>query len=35
MNDPVAFKIFGFDIMWYGVLIGFGIILAFIFFNIL
>ncbi|MDO5039065.1 prolipoprotein diacylglyceryl transferase [Clostridium sp.] len=30
MNDPVAFKIFGFDIMWYGVLIGFGIILAFI-----
>lgn len=30
MNDPVAFEIFGFDIMWYGVLIGSGIVLAFI-----
>lgn len=30
MNDPVAFKIFGFDIMWYGVLIGSGVVLAFI-----
>ena len=26
--DPVAFSIFGFDVMWYGVLIGIGIILA-------
>ena len=26
--DPVAFSIFGFDVMWYGVLIGTGIILA-------
>lgn len=26
--DPVAFRIFGFDVMWYGVLIGTGIILA-------
>lgn len=29
--DRVAFSIFGFDIMWYGVLIGLGIILAFIY----
>ena len=26
--DPVAFSIFGFDVMWYGALIGIGIILA-------
>lgn len=30
MNNPVAFDFFGFEVMWYGVLIGFGIILAFI-----
>ena len=30
MNNPVAFYFFGFEVMWYGVLIGFGIILAFI-----
>ena len=27
--DPVAFSIFGFDVMWYGVLIGIGIILEY------
>ena len=26
--DPVAFRIFGFDVMWYGVLIGIAILLA-------
>lgn len=30
MNNPVAFDFLGFEVMWYGVLIGFGIILAFI-----
>ena len=30
MNNPVAFDLLGFEVMWYGVLIGFGIILAFI-----
>lgn len=30
MNNPVAFEILGFKVMWYGVLIGIGIILAFI-----
>ena len=29
MNNPIAFEIFGFKVMWYGVLIGFGVILAF------
>ena len=28
--DPVAFNLFGIDIMWYGVLIGIGFILAII-----
>ena len=31
MNNPVAFDLFGFEVMWYGILIGFGIVLAFIF----
>lgn len=30
MNNPVAFDLFGFEVMWYGILIGFGIVLAFI-----
>lgn len=30
MNNPVAFDFLGFEVMWYGILIGFGIILAFI-----
>ncbi|MGL4849914.1 MAG: prolipoprotein diacylglyceryl transferase [Clostridium sp.] len=30
MNNPVAFEIGGFEVMWYGVLIGCGIILAFV-----
>lgn len=30
MNNPIAFEIFGFKVMWYGVLIGIGIILAFL-----
>lgn len=30
MNNPVAFDIFGFEVMWYGILIGLGIVLAFI-----
>ena len=30
MNNPIAFEIFGFKVMWYGVLIGTGIILAFL-----
>ncbi|WP_297635326.1 prolipoprotein diacylglyceryl transferase [uncultured Clostridium sp.] len=30
MNNPVAFEILGFEVMWYGVLIGLGIILAFV-----
>ncbi|MGL4874417.1 MAG: prolipoprotein diacylglyceryl transferase [Clostridium sp.] len=30
MNNPVAFEIGGFEVMWYGVLIGIGIILAFV-----
>ncbi|MGG7079453.1 prolipoprotein diacylglyceryl transferase [Clostridium sardiniense] len=30
MNNPVAFEIYGFKVMWYGILIGLGIILAFI-----
>lgn len=30
MNNPIAFDIFGFEVMWYGILIGLGIVLAFI-----
>lgn len=30
MNNPVAFEVFGFEVMWYGILIGIGVILAFI-----
>ena len=30
MNNPVAFEVFGFEVMWYGILIGFGVILALI-----
>lgn len=30
MNNPVAFEVFGFKVMWYGILIAFGIFLAFI-----
>ncbi|MGL4571040.1 MAG: prolipoprotein diacylglyceryl transferase [Clostridium sp.] len=30
MNNPVAFEVFGFEVMWYGILIGFGVVLAFI-----
>ncbi|MDQ0150323.1 prolipoprotein diacylglyceryl transferase [Eubacterium multiforme] len=29
MNNPIAFELFGFKVMWYGVLIGLGVILAF------
>ena len=30
MNNPVAFEVFGFEVMWYGILIGIGVVLAFI-----
>ena len=30
MNNPVAFEAFGFEVMWYGILIGVGVVLAFI-----